>query len=713
MRRIIILLLALSMISVANAQQKLDLRSHQILNNIRQLQKQGASLTETWAKKREARRKKGGVQDVDPMEPVLSADGRSIQSFIITRDNKTLSELRSLGVELMTTAANISTCTIPLDRMDEVIALTGVERIQFGRLLHLHNDIARELTNVDALHTYSAHGMQPFTGRGVIYGTIDSGIDFNHAAFRNSDGSSRILYAYLPSQKEPLEGGEPYDDHPGFTYSSEYIPNLTSDTDVTAHGTHTMATGAGGKNGSEKFYGMAPEADIIAVGTPTLSDVNIISGLTFMSSKAKELGRPISINLSMGNNNGPHDGSDPFSCLIDAVGSNPGVIISISAGNEGNNNMYLNNEGNENTISTLIHNTDSENMYEYKDITVTTWSRHTQGKYSVRLSVIEIATDGSLTRHYLNQQLYPADENNINKVELTPENCPKYIVEGGIDMSGTTTNGRYNIEISSDGLKLKSNMILSMTIYCEEGCEMEAWASDPIEFSSGKIEGLVDGTPDGSYNNMATGKNVLSVGAYVSRFDWRNYENKRYYYDDMEVGEYADFSSYGTNYLGNSYPTMSAPGQMLASASSIYHPSDLDDENEWSIMQWTKDKYPGRTEPYVLKQGTSMACPVTAGTIALWLQANPTLTIDDIREVLANTCVNDQYTEATPIRFGYGKLDALAGLEYILANKPYNPTAVSTTSRTRNSEVIYNLAGQRVSPRHHGLIIKGGKKVVM
>uniref|UniRef100_A0A7C5X2C0 Peptidase S8/S53 domain-containing protein n=1 Tax=Thermocrinis ruber TaxID=75906 RepID=A0A7C5X2C0_9AQUI len=83
------------------------------------------------------------------------------------------------------------------------------------------------------------------TGRNVIIGIIDTGIDWCHPAFRRRDGSSKILYYYVPAT------GTEYTK----TQIEQFISQGKCDGDPDGHGTHVAGIAS---------Y-IAPDADLIVV----------------------------------------------------------------------------------------------------------------------------------------------------------------------------------------------------------------------------------------------------------------------------------------------------------------------------------------------------------------------------------------------------------------------------------------------------------------
>ena len=179
------------------------------------------------------------------------------------------------------------------------------------------------------------------------------------------------------------------------------------------------------------------------------------------------------------------------------------------------------------------------------------------------------------------------------------------------------------------------------------------------------IAGYSVGSPAGSISDDACGENVVSVGAYVTRNAFGPLSGKggNYsYWNGVQVGDIASFSSYGTNYQGDKLPIVAGPGWGIISSYSRYY---INSGKAKAGDMSASAQNGNNTDYWGQMSGTSMSCPFTTGTVALWLQAEPTLTIDQIKDVLKNSSTYDALSMGTE-RWGYGQLDALKGTQYIL-----------------------------------------------
>lgn len=120
-----------------------------------------------------------------------------------------------------------------------------------------------------------------------------------------------------------------------------------------------------------------------------------------------------------------------------------------------------------------------------------------------------------------------------------------------------------------------------------------------------------------------------------------------------------------------------------------------------------------------------MSAPVVTGIVALWMQAKPTLTVNEILGVMKSTCVNDEFTtdvtkipSGNKVQAGWGKIDCLAGLKEILKT-----TGIETIGMDGHREAtpstmysvdapVYNMLGQRVNKNIRGMVIYKGRKYV-
>jgi subtilisin family serine protease len=171
-----------------------------------------------------------------------------------------------------------------------------------------------------------------------------------------------------------------------------------------------------------------------------------------------------------------------------------------------------------------------------------------------------------------------------------------------------------------------------------------------------------------SHNILGPGclKAPITVGSTTHRIWFKNAEglwNKNVYANE-EAGRWSPFSSVGPTLDGRIKPDVVAPGRnVIASYNSYYleeHPTAV--KNDVAYVE-----VDGRTYPWRIDSGTSMSCPVVAGVIALWLQAKPDLTRDDIMGVLQRTCRHPEEDMDYPNNYyGYGEIDAYRGLLDIL-----------------------------------------------
>ena len=176
------------------------------------------------------------------------------------------------------------------------------------------------------------------TGRGVLIGIADSGIDLSHPDFRNPDGTTRILRLW--DQTEPGNAPLPYGF--GAEYTAEQInTGDVPERDAGGHGTAVAGIAAGNGAASGGIYaGVAPESDLLIVkmGIPQSASLprtsQLMMAVDYMLRQALALKRPLAVNLSFGNNYGAHNGTAMTELYLDAVAGFGKLTVVTGAGNE-------------------------------------------------------------------------------------------------------------------------------------------------------------------------------------------------------------------------------------------------------------------------------------------------------------------------------------------------------------------------------------------
>ena len=197
------------------------------------------------------------------------------------------------------------------------------------------------------------------SGRNVLVGVIDTGIDYTHPAFRYADGSSRILSIWDQSDQT----GTPPSD---FIYGSEYSKDLIDralasenpleivpEQDTNGHGTFMAGLAAGNEMPEDGFTGAAPQSQLVIVKLKPCKDYlrsyylipdsaeayqesDLMMALWYLRRYSLLTRKAISILIGLGTNNGDHNGNSYLSRYIDEVGNLRGMCVSAPVGNEGN-----------------------------------------------------------------------------------------------------------------------------------------------------------------------------------------------------------------------------------------------------------------------------------------------------------------------------------------------------------------------------------------
>lgn len=201
------------------------------------------------------------------------------------------------------------------------------------------------------------------TGQGTIVCIIDSGIDYTHPDFRNSDGSTRIMALWdqtipansitnIRTPNETLNAPEGY--FLGTLFPRDIINAALNATtpqnrfsicpsqDASGHGTHVTGIAAGNGRASNGLYrGVAYEADLIIVklgrpGPNSFPSTSLLMmAIDFSIRQSLSLNTPLAMNLSFGNTYGSHSGSSLLETYLDAASELGQLSIVVGSGNEG------------------------------------------------------------------------------------------------------------------------------------------------------------------------------------------------------------------------------------------------------------------------------------------------------------------------------------------------------------------------------------------
>lgn len=590
--------------------------------------------------------------------PALDASQNRIRAFVTYSNAAVLDSIEALGCRVIPGAVSgVATVSLPPNLLETVGNMEGVDYLEAGQQPRLLVNSIRSQSGVDLVHSGKVGGQTaPYTGTGVIVGIIDTGLEYNHLAFRNADGTGlRITRVWdqngIGRSPEKFGYGAEYD-------TPEQIIGAVCDNRATYHATHVAGIAAG-STANSRYYGMAPDAEIVFVSFGSeMADIS--NAITYIFDYADEVGKPCVINMSLGNHQGPHDGTSTLDRSIDAL-AGPGRIIVGAAGNEGEAAMHASKEltADDTTMKTMLaYSTQSAMSKTGVDI----W-----GEEGHDLSV-SVAVVNPLKGNIIEQTEEVVAANGSRQVfffdyETTGVEATVVIYPA------CTAEGRPNIYLETGAETMAGNRKLAVIAKGSASQTLHAWNVGAESFTDGGRSGWTDGEQACSVGEIGgTANRIISVGAYNSCNALYPYFDPGYVYtyDFVKPNEVSAFSSYGPTADGRMKPDVIAGGMIVVSSVSQYASTDFDPAE---CIDRTYDPA-NKAYYYGTDAGTSMSSPAVAGMVALWLEANPDLTPEEVRETLRLTSKADSFTGAVPNNHaGNGKVSASDGLHYILTGE--------------------------------------------
>lgn len=523
--------------------------------------------------------------------------------FIYCDEQTDLSHLSQYNIRVNQSTGNVRTAYLPIESLDALSEDPAVQRIKPSRKLHLRLDIAKS-----AVHVPAFINKTKLTGKGVIIGIVDSGIDPKHPAF-----AGRILRIW----DQTLSGSGV----PEGSYGAELTNNqLTMSQDTEGHGTHVAGIAAGV---DATYGGMAPEAELLIVRSD-LQDAHIADGVRYIFRVAHEMGRPAVVNLSLGGHADSHDGTDSLSKIIDSE-TGPGRIVCCAAGNEGNQNIHGQTvvlPGQTNTMRFLIPS-NQVNM-----VTLNAWY---PGNSQLEVSLqnptgLVTPWQGIITNDN------PAKNYSLPMTQVqiaTPKPDP--------------ANGDHNFFVQINGTESRQVMggvwQLRVRNTCSIAARLDVWTIDDkseVFFTGNSISNSEKiGSPGAA-------QNAITIASYTTKVKYTDIDG-----DEREVGlalnDLSNFSSQGPLRSGFHKPDVTAPGAMIVSTLSA--------DAAFDHSQIVNSKF-------VVLAGTSMATPFITGLVALLLQQNPKLNPATVKELLRkNSSIPGKTPGTFDSKWGFGLIN--------------------------------------------------------
>ena len=266
---------------------------------------------------------------------------------LIIKYSGNLEAVREIASSVTELSNEYAILTVPESRIEQLAQIPEIEYIEKPKRLFFE---AANGKRASCILSVQAAPLKLY-GKGILTAVIDSGIDYSHPDFRNTDGSTRIRALWDQS----IAGNPPEGYFLGTEYTQDQInaalqeptkvrqEQVVPSRDVSGHGTSVAAIAAGNGRGSVGgiYAGVAPESELLIVklGNPRQGGfprtTELMQGVDYVLRKALEYRMPVAINISFGNTYGSHEGTSLLERYLDDMSNYWKSVICVGSGNEG------------------------------------------------------------------------------------------------------------------------------------------------------------------------------------------------------------------------------------------------------------------------------------------------------------------------------------------------------------------------------------------
>ena len=409
----------------------------------------------------------------------------------------------------------------------------------------------------------------------------------------------------------------------------------------------------------------------------------------------KEFDKPVVVNISLGSNQGLHSDKSVTCKLFDDVAEKDNIFFCISAGNEGEDQIVQRKEllSSADEMKSIVAAEASEDSNTYNDnvffegkganpfILTPVLYDVNNGDVFDTLKATTGKSEGEKMED-VQEYTYAGKELRVTTSVTTKINDETGNFEALLDYTLESTECPTSDILIGYIISGVDEKPTTVTAYVESICTLAVHGDD---------DWREDITTDGTINTLACGNHTIAVGNYITRYLTTETKGFDSVFDPeyVEDGDMEPSSSWGTLYDGRSFPLIAAPGTNVISSISSYNTEDSDPEKSYYSVNMN-----GRDYHFTGYTGTSMAAPAMTGVVALWLEADPTLPVDYVRDIVMETAIVDDNVENAvfPVQFGAGKVDAMAGLKRVLGD---TTMSVKELNERSGKNILIELKGDR------------------